>query len=143
MKSVFKGLMLAAGLAMAGLAPAAAQPAATGGGAAGAPTEAAAIGNSANVTERAPDVAPAAPGAATADSAPLTAHPVIGQPTDRLMSIQPQVTKNGLRAHWFHDRILFPLITIISILVLVLLVVVVVKFRASANPVPSRTSSKG
>jgi cytochrome c oxidase subunit 2 len=140
MKSVFKGLMLAAGLAMAGLAPAAAQPAATGGGAAGAPTEAAAIGNSANVTERAPDVAPAAPGAATADSAPLTAHPVIGQPTDRLMSIQPQVTKNGERAMGFHNNILLPLIVVICLFVLALLVWVAIRYRQAANPVPSKTS---
>lgn len=138
MKSVFKGLMLAAGLALAGLAPAAAQPAATGG--AGAPTEAAAIGNSANVAERAPDAAPAAPGAGQADSAPLTASPMIGQPTDRLMSIQPQVTKNGQRAMGFHNNILFPLIVATSLLVLGLLVWVVIRYRQSANPIPSKTS---
>ncbi|SEJ64135.1 cytochrome c oxidase subunit 2 [Sphingomonas sp. OV641] len=132
--------MLAAGLALAGLAPAAAQPAATGGDVASAPAEAAAIGNSVNVGERTPDVAPAAPGAAGADSAPLTASPVIGQPTDRLMSIQPQVTKNGQRAMDFHNGILFPLIVATSLLVLALLVWVVIRYRQAANPIPSKTS---
>lgn len=140
MKSVFKGWMLAAGLALAGLAPAAAQPAATGGGVATAPTEAAAIGNSVDVAERAPDAAPAAPGAASADAAPLTANPVIGQPTDRLMSIQPQVTKNGQRAMGFHNNILLPLIVVICLFVLALLVWVVIRYRQAANPIPSKTS---
>ena len=84
---------------------------------------------------------PAAPDATAMDGAPaLTATPRLGQPTDGLMGIQPQVTKNGLRAHWFHDRILFPLITIISLFVLALLVYVVIRFRAAANPTPSKTS---
>lgn len=89
------------------------------------------------------DAAPAAPALAM-DGAPAlnatASAPGVGQPLDGVMHIQPQVTKNGLRAHWFHDRILFPLITFISILVLVLLVVVMVRFRAARNPVPSRTS---
>ena len=84
---------------------------------------------------------PAAPDVTAMDGAPaLTATPRLGQPTDGLMGIQPQVTKNGLRAHWFHDRILFPLITIISLFVLALLVYVVIRFRAAANPTPSKTS---
>ncbi len=75
------------------------------------------------------------------DGAPtMSAKPMIGQPTDGLMRIQPQVTKNGLRAHWFHDRILFPLITVTSLFVLLLLVLVIVRFRAARNPVPSKTS---
>lgn len=75
------------------------------------------------------------------DGAPtMSAKPMIGQPTDGLMRIQPQVTKNGLRAHWFHDRILFPLITIVSLFVLALLVLVMVRFRAARNPIPSKTS---
>lgn len=122
--------MLAAGLALAGLAPAAAQVP---------PPEnarpTAAVGPGGNVADSA---APAAPGA-SADTV-LSAKPMIGQPTDRLMSIQPQVTKNGQRAHWFHDVILFPLITIISLFVLGLLVWVVIRYRRAANPIPSKTS---
>ncbi|MDF2605124.1 MAG: coxB [Sphingomonas sp.] len=132
--------MLAAGLALAGLAPAAAQPAATEGNAASAPAAVGTIGNSANTAERAPDQAPTAPQVA-ADGAPvLSAEPIIGQPTDRLMSIQPQVTKNGQRAMGFHNNILLPLIVIICLLVLVLLVWVVIRYRQAANPIPSKTS---
>lgn len=132
--------MLAAGLALAGLAPAAAQPAATEGNAASAPAAVGTIGNSANTAERAPDQAPTAPQVA-ADGAPvLSSEPIIGQPTDRLMSIQPQVTKNGQRAMGFHNNILLPLIVIICLLVLVLLVWVVIRYRQAANPIPSKTS---
>jgi cytochrome c oxidase subunit 2 len=75
------------------------------------------------------------------DGGPAMAiDPKIGQPTDGVMRIQPQVTKNGLRAHWFHDKILFPLITITSLFVLLLLVLVIVRFRAARNPIPSKTS---
>ncbi|NTS66075.1 cytochrome c oxidase subunit II [Sphingomonas sp. HHU CXW] len=70
----------------------------------------------------------------------MVIDPKIGQPTDGVMRIQPQVTKNGQRAHWFHDKILFPLITITSLFVLLLLVLVIVRFRAARNPVPSKTS---
>ncbi|MFL0586846.1 cytochrome c oxidase subunit II [Sphingomonas olei] len=140
MRSAFKGWMLAAGLALAGLAPAAAQPAATEGNAASAPAAVGTIGNSANTAERAPDQAPTAPQVA-ADGAPvLSSEPIIGQPTDRLMSIQPQVTKNGQRAMGFHNNILLPLIVIICLLVLVLLVWVVIRYRQAANPIPSKTS---
>jgi cytochrome c oxidase subunit 2 len=134
MRSAFKGLMLAAGLALAGLAPAVAQPA--GNAAAEAPTS---IGNSVATTEVAPDLAPAAP--ALVDGAPaMAANPAIGQPTDRLMSIQPQVTKNGVRAQRFHDNILFPLITVTSLFVLGLLIYVMFRFRQARNPIPSKTS---
>ena len=96
--------------------------------------DARAAANTATVT------APAAPEVAMDGAPAMTATPRIGQPTDGLMSIQPQVTKNGQRAHWFHDKVLFPLITIICVLVLALLVWVVIRYRAAANPTPSRTS---
>ncbi|SEM90558.1 cytochrome c oxidase subunit 2 [Sphingomonas gellani] len=64
----------------------------------------------------------------------------IGRPTDGMFDIQPQVTRNGRFAYWFHNSILFPLITAISLFVLILLVVVVVRFRRAANPIPSKTS---
>jgi cytochrome c oxidase subunit 2 len=88
-----------------------------------------------------PATANAASSELAMDGAPaMTVKPMIGQPTDGLMGMQPQVTKNGQRAHTFHDYILFPLITIISIFVLILLAIVVVRFRAAANPNPSKTS---
>ncbi len=132
--------MLAAGLALAGLAPAAAQPAATGDNVAAAPATGAAIGNAADPAERAPDLAPAAPALARDGAPEMAAQPMIGQPTDRLMSIQPQVTKNGQRAMDFHNGILFPLITIVSLFVLALLVWVIIRYRQAANPIPSKTS---
>lgn len=64
----------------------------------------------------------------------------IGQPQDRLFGLQTQVTPNGREAHWFHDVILVPLITIISLFVLALLIWVIIRYRRGANPTPSRTS---
>ncbi len=42
--------------------------------------------------------------------------------------------------HFFHNGILMPIITVISLFVLALLVYIVVRFRASANPTPSKFS---
>ncbi|HEX9965563.1 MAG TPA: cytochrome c oxidase subunit II [Allosphingosinicella sp.] len=63
----------------------------------------------------------------------------VGQPTGA-MGFQPQVTPIGEEALEFHNLILMPLITAISIFVLALLLYVMVRFRRSANPVPSRTT---
>ena len=68
-----------------------------------------------------------------------TPTPGIGQPDGRF-GFQDQVTPIGEEAAWFHNIILLPLITAISLFVLVLLLWVVVRYRRSANPVPSRTS---
>lgn len=132
-------ILLAAGLAFAvpGLAqePAAA-PAATENTAA----PAAADNAAAPVADNA--VAPAvADPTLDASGRPLNG-PVagIGQPTDGLLGLQTQVTPNGRTAHWFHDVVLFPLITIISIFVLILMIWVIVRYRRGANPVPSKTS---
>ncbi|QKR98761.1 cytochrome c oxidase subunit II [Sphingomonas sp. CL5.1] len=133
MKIAFKGLALAAGLALAGLAPASAQaPAKQEAPVAAAATPAAAA-PAAAATPASPELA--------MDGAPaMTVKPMIGQPTDGLMHLQPQVTKVGQRAHDFHNHILLPLITAISLLVLALLVWVVIRYRRAANPVPSKTS---
>src|SRR5687767_15123246 len=63
----------------------------------------------------------------------------VGQPTD-YFGFQPQVTEIGREALFFHNWILMPVITVITIFVLLLLLIVIVKFRRSANPVPSRTT---
>ncbi|HET9637598.1 MAG TPA: cytochrome c oxidase subunit II [Allosphingosinicella sp.] len=63
----------------------------------------------------------------------------VGQPTGA-MGFQPQVTPIGAEALFFHNAILMPIITIISVFVLGLLLFVMVRFRRSANPVPSRTT---
>jgi cytochrome c oxidase subunit 2 len=74
-------------------------------------------------------------------TAATRAAPVIGigQPDGR-MDIQEQFTPIGLEAKFFHNQILMPLITFISLLVLFLLLYVMVRFRRSAHPVPSRTT---
>ena len=65
--------------------------------------------------------------------------PGIGQPDGR-MALQDQVSPIGEEASWFHDVILMPLITIISLFVLGLLAWVMFRYRRSANPTPSRNT---
>jgi cytochrome c oxidase subunit 2 len=83
--------------------------------------------------------------AATASAAPVPAPPRtaptpgIGQPTERI-GLQPQVSAIGEEAAWFHDIVLMPLITAISLVVLALLLIVIVFYRRGANPTPSRNT---
>jgi cytochrome c oxidase subunit 2 len=63
----------------------------------------------------------------------------IGQPDGR-MGLQDQFTPIGEEASWFHDVILLPVITAISIFVLALMLYVIVRYRRAANPTPSRTT---
>jgi len=146
----FKGLAIAAGLALAATAGQAAAPAAAGAQAVTQPTTSPAQQSAhapAGAANTAPTTAAATPPAApespllAVDGAPGTpATPGIGQPTERHFGLQPQVTKNGEFAHWMHNSVLFPVITIISLFVLALLVWVVLRYRAAANPIPSKTS---
>jgi len=109
------------------------------------------------VTVTKPDVAPApaapAPAAAVpatpeatdpmlaVDGAPAMAiDPNVGQPVPGHISLQPQVTKTGRQAAWFHNALLMPVIVGISIFVLILLGIVIVRYRRAANPVASKTS---
>ncbi|MCC2095244.1 MAG: cytochrome c oxidase subunit II [Hyphomicrobiales bacterium] len=50
------------------------------------------------------------------------------------------VTEQARDMIFFHDAILLPIITVISLLVLILLIIVMNKFKESSNPVPSRTT---
>ncbi|WP_380872584.1 cytochrome c oxidase subunit II [Sphingomonas sp. DBB INV C78] len=124
LKTMLMALTLAA-IPAAALAQEAAAPAAAPTAAAAAPTEAAA--------------APAADAAK-----PVFEHAApeadIGQPIPGGWKIQPQVTAIGEDGQWLHDAILVPVITAISVLVLALLLWVVVRYRAKANPVPSKTT---
>lgn len=63
----------------------------------------------------------------------------VGQPTGA-MGFQPQVTPIGQEALWFHNWLLMPIITAITVFVLLLLLWVIVRYRRGANPVPSRTT---
>jgi cytochrome c oxidase subunit II len=84
-------------------------------------------------------VTTAAPAAAV--PAPPRTAPTrgLGQPTERI-GLQPQVSEIGEEAVWFHDVILMPLITAISLFVLALLLWVVVRYRRGAHPTPSRNT---
>lgn len=83
-----------------------------------------------------PDIKPAAKAAPPQFYQPVAG---IGQPTDHI-GLQPQETELGRYAAWFHDDILVPLITVISLFVLALLGWVVFRYNRRSNPVPSRTS---
>jgi cytochrome c oxidase subunit 2 len=65
---------------------------------------------------------------------------LVGQPTPGGYALQPQVTELGRDAAWLHNAFLMPVIVIIGLFVLALLLWVMVRYRASANPVPTRTS---
>jgi cytochrome c oxidase subunit 2 len=128
MKTIYK---LAAIAAAFGLAPGAALAAAPA--AVPAPTAAAAP---ATADAAASNVAATAPAPALPRTAPT---PGIGQPDGRL-GLQDQVSPIGQEAYWFHETILMPLITIISLFVLALLAWVMFRYRRAANPTPSRNT---
>ena len=138
--SGLKRTAIAAGLSLAAMG--------LGAGAIAAPTptpqQAAApagVSNTAPTTAAAtPPAAPSSPMLAVDGAPGAVAQPGIGQPSNGVFGLQPQVTRNGEFAHWMHNAILFPVITIISLFVLGLLIWVVIRYRAQANPIPSKTS---
>jgi cytochrome c oxidase subunit 2 len=157
MKTFFKIFAVAAafGMAPAALAQQAAAPAAPGAQAAQQPAAPAAAQAPRDAISAASQAAPAQPeevsGSETATDNPSNASVLsssvtrtspdatVGQPTQN-WGFQPQVTPIGQEALWFHNVILMPLITIISVFVLILLLWVIVRYRRSRNPTPSRTS---
>lgn len=66
------------------------------------------------------------------------ANDKFGEPTDRAIDLQPGVTSLRKDAIFFHDVILLPIITIITLFVLALLVWVVIRYNRKANPVPAK-----
>lgn len=80
-------------------------------------------------------------GAATAFwGAAALANDKLGQPTDKAIDLQPGVTPLRHDAIFFHNVILLPIITAITLFVLALLVWVVVRYNRKANPVPAKWS---
>lgn len=65
---------------------------------------------------------------------------ILGQPSPGQIGFQEGVTPIAHEIHWFHDWLLTPIITIISLFVLGLLAYIVVNFNEKANPVPSKTT---
>ncbi|CAN5216013.1 cytochrome c oxidase subunit II [soil metagenome] len=82
----------------------------------------------------------AAAGAAIALGMSPAAALADGHASPWQMGLQPGVTPVADNIHWFHNYLLLPIITVITLFVLALLVYVMVKFNAKANPVPSRTT---
>lgn len=73
-------------------------------------------------------------------AAGLIASPVFafsGQPSPWQIGFQEAVTPVAESIHWFHDRLLTPIIVVITLFVLGLLLLVVKQFNARANPNPS------
>jgi cytochrome c oxidase subunit II len=68
------------------------------------------------------------------------AQDLMGQPTPGGIALQPAASQLKRDAIFFHDIILMPIITIITLFVLALLIYCVVKFNKKANPVPARWS---
>lgn len=68
------------------------------------------------------------------------AQDLIGQPTPGGIGLQPAASPLKEQAHWFHDLILLPIITAISLLVLGLLIWVVIRYNKKSNPVPAKWS---
>jgi cytochrome c oxidase subunit 2 len=137
-----KSIVLAASLAILSIGAADAAPQAAPIAPVAKPVEAAPVAAAPAATQAAP--APAAVSndpMLAVDGAPAMAiDPKVGQPVDGLITIQPQVTPNGKQALWFHNWLLVPTITIITIFVLLLLIWVVIRYRKANNPVASKTS---
>ncbi|HRD46805.1 MAG TPA: cytochrome c oxidase subunit II, partial [Caulobacter sp.] len=64
----------------------------------------------------------------------------LGQPTPGGIGLQPAASPLKHEAHFFHDVILLPIITGISLFVLALLIWVIFRFNRKANPVPAKFS---
>ncbi|MFN3668920.1 MAG: cytochrome c oxidase subunit II [Brevundimonas sp.] len=71
---------------------------------------------------------------------PSLARPLVGQPTDGALGLQPSASPLKVEATFFHDVILMPVITGISLLVLGLLIWICVRYNKKSNPVPAKWS---
>jgi cytochrome c oxidase subunit II len=78
--------------------------------------------------------------ATTAFGASALAEDLMGQPTPKGIALQPAASPLKHHAHFFHDAILLPIITIITLFVLGLLIWIVVRYNKRANPVPAKFS---
>jgi cytochrome c oxidase subunit 2 len=68
------------------------------------------------------------------------ADDLLGQPTDGAIDLQPGVTPLREDAIFFHNIILMPIITAITLFVAGLLLWCIIKFNRKANPVPAKWS---
>lgn len=65
---------------------------------------------------------------------------IVGQPVDGGIGLQPAHSVLKAKAIFFHDWILLPIITIITLFVLALLLVCIFRFNHRANPTPAKWS---
>lgn len=77
---------------------------------------------------------------ATGAALAQAAEPLMGQPTPDGLGLQPAANPLAEQAAAFHNQLLMPIITAITILVLVLLLWIIIRFREGANPTPSKTT---
>lgn len=63
-----------------------------------------------------------------------------GQPTPWGIGFQPSASPIEHEIVWFHNQLLLPIITVITLFVLGLLLYVMWRFRVARNPTPSRTA---
>ena len=68
------------------------------------------------------------------------AEELLGQPTPGAIGLQASGAPLKREVHFFHDAILLPIVTIITLFVLALLIWVVIRYNKRANPTPARWS---
>jgi cytochrome c oxidase subunit 2 len=73
-------------------------------------------------------------------SAQAHADELMGQPTPGAIGLQPAASSLKHQAAVFHNLILLPIITVISLFVLALLLIIIVRFNKRANPAPAKWS---
>ena len=73
-------------------------------------------------------------------TAPSGAFAAFGYSDPGQIGFQNAASEIASDIHWFHDVLLLPVITVISLFVLALLIYIAVKFNDKANPVPSKTT---
>ena len=71
---------------------------------------------------------------------PTLAKDLMGQPTDGALGLQPAASPLKVEAIFFHDIILMPIITGITLLVLGLIVWLCIRYNKKSNPVPAKWS---
>lgn len=77
---------------------------------------------------------------AAAISTQAFAQELMGQPTPGAIGLQPAASVLKHKAAFFHNIILLPIITAISLFVLALLLTCIIRFNKRANPTPAKWS---
>lgn len=81
-----------------------------------------------------------AAGMAVFSATPTWAQDLMGQPTPGGIDLQPAASPLKHDAIFFHNVVLMPIITLITLLVLGLLIWIIVRYNKKANPTPARWS---